>query len=84
MCHHHYRWLVCDSLKHGMDRATQEWSDALDRVYKVEVSLGLRPSPYEGAIKFTVEDNETKFIKAWDEGKVRKVRPRTDDSEDFI
>ena len=45
MCHNHYRWLVVNSLRHGADRAEQEWSEAINKVYKVECALGLRAYP---------------------------------------
>jgi hypothetical protein len=78
MCHHHYRWLVCNSLRYGADRAEQEWSAALDRVYKVEVSLGLRPSPYEPALtprEITISNPRPR---------VNYPHHKDDDSEDFI
>lgn len=81
MCHHHYRWLVCNSLRYGADRAEQEWAAAIDRVYRVEVQLGLRPSPYEPNIG--AERQSAGDVKTASHKEMRRAI-HDDSDEDFI
>jgi hypothetical protein len=85
MCHQHYRWLVCNSLRHGADLAEQEWSAAIDRVYKVEVQLGLRPSPYEPTLSGDNERGTELTPRRLQYGKRSLSERRSpDQDEDFI